>query len=167
MKDGQLTSLLGPVLAQFDLELESLDSVPAGKRRLLRITVDGDGPEGRGPTLDDIAEATRAISASLDEADVMGASAYTLEVSSRGISRPLNAAKHWRRNRGRLVRVELGSGPPVSGRIVASDDTGATLEVVADAKRGTLVERAVAYAEIVRAQVQVELNRKADEEDED
>jgi ribosome maturation factor RimP len=167
MTDGRLTALLESVLAQFDLELEALDSVPAGRRRLLRITVDGDGPEGHGPGLDDIAAATRAISDALDEVDIVGQQAYTLEVSSRGTSRPLTDAKHWRRNRGRLVRVDLSDGVQVTGHISASDDNGATLTIVTDAKRGTTTERALAYAEITRAQVQVELNRKADEKGED
>lgn len=167
MNDERLTSLLIPVLAQVSLELESLDSVPAGKRRLLRITVDGDGPAGRGPTLDEIAEATKAISASLDEADLMGAQAYTLEVSSRGTSRPLTEPKHWRRNHGRLVRVDLPDGQQVNGRILDSDADGVTLEVVTDPKRGTVSERELAYADISRAQIQVELNRRTDEEGED
>ena len=63
MKDSQLSALLTPILEHFGLELEDIDVMPAGKRRLLRVVVDGDGPDGRGPLLDDIAEATRAISA--------------------------------------------------------------------------------------------------------
>src|SRR6478735_5269525 len=93
MKDSQLSTLLTPILEHFGLELEEIDVMPAGKRRLLRVVVDGDGPEGRGPLLDDIAEATKAISAFLDTSDVVGSSAYTLEVSSRGINRPLTAPR--------------------------------------------------------------------------
>lgn len=167
MTNDHLTALLGSVLAQFDLELEALDSVPAGRRRLLRITVDGDGPGGRGPDLDEIAEATKAISIALDEADIMGQQAYTLEVSSRGTNRPLTESKHWRRNRDRLVRAELTDGTQVTGRIAGSDHHGATLTIVTDAKRGTTTERVLAYADITRARIQVELNRKADEEGED
>ena len=84
--------VLTPILAQFGLELEAVEVIPAGKRRLLRVVVDGDGPEGRGPLLDDIAEASKAISAALDTSDAVGSAAYTLEVSSRGISRPLDRA---------------------------------------------------------------------------
>ena len=62
MRDSQIASLLAPVLTPFGLELETVEVVPAGKRRLLRVVVDGDGPEGRGPLLDDIAAATKAIS---------------------------------------------------------------------------------------------------------
>ena len=62
MRESQIVGLLGPVLAQHGLELDAVEVLPAGKRRLLRVVVDGDGPEGRGPLLDDIAAATRAIS---------------------------------------------------------------------------------------------------------
>ncbi|MDO5500419.1 MAG: ribosome maturation factor RimP [Propionibacteriaceae bacterium] len=161
MNDSQLTSLLSPLLAQFALELESLDSVPAGRRRLLRVIVDGDGPEGRGPSLDDIAEATKAISTALDEADLVGDQAYTLEVSSRGTSRPLTQPKHWRRNRDRLVKAILADGGEVTGRVLRSDDSGATLEVVTDQKKNITAERELAFADITKALVQVELNRKS------
>ena len=83
MRDSQLTSLLTPIVEQFGLELEDVTVAPAGKRRLLRVTVDGDGPKGRGPSLDDIAEATKAISVALDGSSAVGNSPYTLEVSSR------------------------------------------------------------------------------------
>ena len=61
MKESQLTALLTQVLAQFDLELEAVEIIPAGKRRVLRVVVDGDGSSGRGPNLDEIAQATKAL----------------------------------------------------------------------------------------------------------
>lgn len=161
MKDTQLTALLTPVVEQFGLELEDVDVLPAGKRRLLRVVVDGDGPTGRGPLLDDIAEATKAISVALDASDAAGSSPYTLEVSSRGISRPLVAPRHWRRNTGRLVRLSLVGGAELTGRITAADEDGATLDVDG-------AEQAVAYGEVATAVVQVEFNRRtqADEDEE-
>lgn len=161
MKDSQLRSLLTPILEQLGLELEEIDVRPAGKRRLLRVVVDGDGPAGRGPLLDDIAEATKAISLALDTSDVVGNSPYTLEVSSRGISRPLTAPRHWRRNAGRLVQVTLTDGSAVSGRIASADDDVVRLDVEG-------AERQIAYGDVARAIVQVEFNRPAagDEDDE-
>lgn len=152
MKDSQLSSLLIPILEPFGLELEDVVVTPAGKRRLLRVTVDGDGPKGRGPSLDDIAEATKAISVALDGANAVGNNPYTLEVSSRGISRPLTAARHWRRNQGRLVSVHLSDGSSVTGRIETSDEDGVELEVDDSVRR-------IGYAEIGKAVVQVEFNR--------
>lgn len=159
MKDTQLSSLLNPIVEQFGLELEDLTVTPAGKRRLLRVTVDGDGPQGRGPSLDDIAEATKAISVALDDSTVVGNSPYTLEVSSRGISRPLTAPRHFRRNAGRLVQVHLADGSTVTGRIGSADDDGVELDVDGSPRR-------LAYDEIGKAVVQVEFNRPKATDDE-
>jgi len=152
MKDERISALLTPVLAQFGLELDALETVPAGKRRLLRVVVDGDGPGGRGPLLDDIAEASRALSDAPDASDATGNSAYTLEVSSRGVGRPLQLPRHWRRNLTRLVAVTLTGGEQLTGRVTTVDEDGAVLDVDG-------VARTVAYADVVKALVQVELNR--------
>jgi ribosome maturation factor RimP len=154
MKESQIAGLLTPILAQHGLDLDAVEVVPAGKRRLLRIVVDGDGPEGRGPLLDDIAEATKALSAALDESEAVGASPYTLEVSSRGVGRPLELPRHWRRNVGRLVSVTTTAGESFTGRIAAAGDEVVQLDV-----EGTT--RELAQADVTRALVQVELNRPA------
>jgi ribosome maturation factor RimP len=152
MKESQITGVLTPILAQFGLELEAVEIIPAGKRRLLRVVVDGDGPEGTGPLLDDIAEASTAASAALDRADVTGAAPYTLEVTSRGVNRPLELPRHWRRNIGRLVAVRLGAGDTITGRIVSSTEDVVELDLNGET-------REVRFVDVDRAQVQVELNR--------
>ena len=157
MKESQIAGLLTPILAQHGLDLEAVEVVPAGKRRLLRIVVDGDGPEGTGPLLDDIAEATRALSVALDESEAVGASPYTLEVSSRGVSRPLELPRHWRRNVGRLVAVTTTAGESFTGRITTAGDDAVELDV-----DGTV--RQLVQADVAKALVQVELNRRAPQE---
>lgn len=153
MNSAQISEVLNPVVAQFGLELDAVEVKPAGKRTVVRVVVDGDGPDGTGPSLDGIAEATRAVTAALDSADITGAGSYTLEVSSRGVSRPLTLPRHWRRNNGRLVTVTLTSGAQLTGRITGSTDHGVGLDV-----DGT--DRELAYDEIGSAVVQIELNRK-------
>ena len=164
MRESQIVGLLTPVLAQHGLDLDAVEVLPAGKRRLLRVVVDGDGPAGTGPLLDDIAEATRAISVALDESPVVGSSPYTLEVTSRGVSRPLELARHWRRNVGRLVAVTTTAGEALTGRITAAGEDVVSLEV-----EGAV--RELALAEVAKALVQVELNRPRvqtpDEDDDD
>lgn len=150
MHEDQLAALAGPILAGHGLELDSLDVTPMGKRKLLRITVDGDGPEGRGPLLDDISAAAGQLSAALDESDAVGAAPYTLEVTSRGVSKPLTEAKHYRRNTGRLVKLWLPDGE-VTGRIVSASDDAVTLDVDGATEN-------YALADIRKAVVQVELN---------
>ena len=141
---------LATPLGDLGLDVEAVELTPAGKRRILRIAVDGDD----GVTLDDVADATRTVSRVLDESDVMGEQPYTLEVTSRGVDRPLTLPRHWRRNRGRLVKVTMKDGQTVTGRIVDSSEDAATVDV--DGAR-----REIAYAEVVKALVQVEFNRKA------
>lgn len=158
MNSERLKEVLTPILAQFDLDLDAVEVIPAGKRSVVRIIVDGDGPAGKGPLLDDIAEATKAISIELDSSDVTGNGPYTLEVSSRGVSRPLTLPRHWRRNHDRLVAVTLAEGQTVTGRIAESDEERVTLDVDG-------AEQIIAYAEVTKALVQVELNRKTEEED--
>ena len=152
MKESQIAGVLTPILAQFGLELEAVEIIPAGKRRLLRVVVDGDGPDGNGPLLDEIAEASKAASAALDSAEVTGNAAYTFEVTSRGVSRPLERPRHWRRNAGRLVTVRLGEGDTITGRIVSSTEESVRLDV-----NGTPQD--IRFADVDRALIQVELNQ--------
>jgi ribosome maturation factor RimP len=139
-------------LGSLGLDVEAVEITPAGKRRILRVAVDRDG----GVTLDDVADATREVSRVLDESDVMGEQPYTLEVTSRGVDRPLTLPRHWRRNTGRLVRVTLSGGEALTGRVVETGDESVTLEVSG-------VRRDVALAEVASALVQVEFNRSAPE----
>ena len=145
----RIESELRDPLAQLGYDLEAVELSAAGKRSVLRIAVDKDG----GVTMDDVAEATRAVSAVLDDSPVMGEQAYTLEVTSRGVDRPLTLPRHWRRNADRLVKVSLVEGGEVEGRIGASDDGSVTLTIDGEGRR-------VAYADIAKAKVQIEFNRK-------
>src|SRR6476620_7376433 len=116
-RDRLAEELTGPMDA-LGLDLEAVDLTSAGKRRVLRVAIDNDG----GVTMDDIADATREVARLLDDTDVMGQQAYTLEVSSPGVDRPLRLPRHCRRNGGRLVKFPFDEGEPVIGRITANDD---------------------------------------------
>jgi ribosome maturation factor RimP len=136
-------------LEELGLDLEAVEMTPAGKRRVLRIAVDKDG----GVSLDDVAAATRAINETIDASDAMGEHPYTLEVTSRGVDRPLTEPRHWRRNRSRLVKVTLVDGTAVTGRIGDADEEQVSLDVDG-------VARAVPYTDVKKALVQIEFNRK-------
>lgn len=159
-----LVRLLEPVIRAMDMDLESLKVSTVGRRRLLRVVVDADG----GVSLDDIALASRELSARLDRGDQMGELPYTLEVSSPGVDRPLTQPRHWRRAVGRLVVVPLAGRPEghegndadsVRGRIVASTDKGVILDHDGE-------PREYEYAELGAGRVQVEFGR-LDEQDDD
>lgn len=144
----QLRSLLEPVVAAAGMDLEALTVTTAGRRRVLRVVVDSDG----GVSLDDVAAASTAISQVLDDSDVMGGAAYTLEVTSPGVDRPLVEPRHWRRATGRLVRAALTGGGEVRGRVLAVDADGVVFDV------GTRHVRH-RFAELGRGRVQVEFGR--------
>jgi ribosome maturation factor RimP len=148
----RLTEVLTAPVAHVGLDVEAIEVSQAGKRRVLRVAVDRDG----GVTMDDIADATREVSRVLDGSDVMGSQPYTLEVSSPGTDRPLVLPRHWRRNRGRLVKASLQDGTTLTGRVADSDDTGAVLDV--DGAR-----HEVRFDSVTRAKVQIEFNRRPDQ----
>jgi ribosome maturation factor RimP len=160
----RLTRLLEPVVHALGLDLEGIRVSAAGRRRLLRVTVDADG----GVSLDVIATASRELSARLDGAVEMGELPYTLEVSSPGIDRPLTEPRHWRRAVGRLVVAPLsadnghqaGNGAvSAEGRITGVTERGVTLDC-----DGAL--REYAYAELGPGRVQVEFGHLEPGDDE-
>jgi len=143
--DKRLAGMIQPVVAAAGLDLESVRVGTAGKRRLLRVVVDGD----RGVSLDETADVSREVSALLDASNVMGEVPYTLEVSSPGVDRPLTEPRHWRRAARRLVRVKVAGEGTVQGRVLVADEAGVTLDV--DGAR-----RAFTYGELGTGMVQVE-----------
>ncbi|MFE0457897.1 ribosome maturation factor RimP [Kitasatospora sp. NPDC058965] len=156
----RLRALLEPLAAQAGLDLEDVKVSQAGSRRQVQIDVDADG----GVDLDAIAEFSREVGQALDESDLMGSSAYVLEVGSPGVDRPLTEPRHWRRNTGRLVKVQLTEGGELVARILEGDDTGALVEVQPVKGRGKPKERRLEFAEVAKARIQVEFNRKEDEQ---
>jgi ribosome maturation factor RimP len=167
----------GPI-GELGLIIEDVAVTPAGKRRLVRIWLDrdlsglepGDESSVVAPlSLDEVAEATRAIGAALDASDAPGEAPYVLEVGSAGVDRPLKTSRHFRRNVSRLVEIWLAegeaeaAGDPIVGRLVAAGPEHVTV-VVAATKKAPEAERRIPYAEIARAQVQVEFARASTQE---
>lgn len=147
--DDRLATLVDECVSALGFDVEAIELTPAGNKRVLRIALDRDGGVG----IDHITEATRALSEELDASDVMGSQPYTLEVTSRGVDRPLTEPRHWRRNAGRLVRLRLADDSSIDGRIGDSDDDGVVIE-------GRTSSQRLAYDQITTALVQTELNRK-------
>ena len=146
----EIARLLEPVVGAHGLDLDDVSITPAGRRRVVRVVVDSES----GASLDEVAQASQAVSAALDDADVLGGQSYTLEVTSPGVDRPLTLPRHWRRNSGRLVKVRRGDGSEVTGRVTAVRDDAAELDV-----DGRPTE--VSFADVAKALVQVEFNRPA------
>ncbi|MFE3600069.1 ribosome maturation factor RimP [Streptomyces sp. NPDC059096] len=157
----RLRGLLEPLVSAKDLDLEEIEVSRAGRRRVLRIVVDSD----EGVDLDECAELSRSISEKLDETDEMGEDEYQLEVTSPGAERPLTEQRHYLRAVGRLARIQLHEGGELVARILAVDDGGLDLEVPGVKGRKPTARR-VEFAQIAKARVEIEFNRKDKKEEE-
>ena len=125
--DVSLEELLAPIVEQAGLELESVTRSRCDRTPLLRVVVDA--PIGAaGVDSDALANVSRAVSRALDDADPIDGE-YLLEVSTPGAERELTKVGHWMRQIGRLVRIKLRAGGYVSGRVVAANETSATIDV--------------------------------------
>lgn len=148
----EIVAKLEPVVAEAvtaaGFDLEELDVQQAGRRRLVKVVVDSENGVG----LDEIADASHAISGVLDVHEHVLAGSYTLEVTSPGVNRPLTKSRHWKRNRYRLVRVRLKDSTELVVRVGEADDGGVL--VLADGKI-----RRLAYKDIERAVVEVEFQQ--------
>lgn len=155
-----LLELLRPVVTDAGYDLEDITVSAAGRRSLVRVTVDADG----GIDLDAVATVSRIVSDAMDAdatSSAVLAGSYVLEVSSPGVDRPLTQPRHWRRAVGRLVAVDVRGGTReggerLTGRVLATDDATVRLDV-----DGT--HRSIPWPELGRGKVQVEFNRSEGE----
>lgn len=149
---GELASRLQPIVAEAvtaaGFDLDSFEVQQAGRRQLVKVVVDADDGVG----LDEVAEVSRKVSAALDENEHVLASAYTLEVTSPGLDRPLTQPRHWRRARFRLVKITPAEGAPFVARVGhAGEDTVRVLD-------GGKI-RDVRYADVAKAVVEIEFKQ--------
>jgi ribosome maturation factor RimP len=151
--DGELRGVLEPVVVAAGFELDTLHVGAAGRRHTVRLVVDSD----TGVGLDDIARLSRAASEELDRHEHLLGGAYTLEVTSPGVDRPLTVPRHWRRAHLRLVAVRPQEGAPFQARVGDAGDRAVVLLV-----DGAL--REVRYADVAHAAVEVEFNPPPAEE---
>lgn len=144
----RLEPVVAAAVASAGFELEQVNIQQAGRTQLVKVVVDGD--DGIG--LDEVADVSRAVSEALDSQDAVLAGAYTLEVTSPGLDRPLTKPRHWRRARLRKVAVKrLASDGTAKfvARVGDADDEGVELLVDGQLRR-------ISYSEIEHAVVEVE-----------
>ncbi|MHA6763157.1 ribosome maturation factor RimP [Streptacidiphilus sp. PAMC 29251] len=157
--NDRLHVLLEPLAVEAGVDLEEVALSKVGGRRVLDVTLDADG----GVDLDTVAELSRAFGALLDGPEgtaVLGEGEYRLEVGSPGAERLLTQPRHWRRARTRLVKVQPKAGAEFVGRVQESDEDGVLLEIPPVKGKGKATERRLGFAEIAKARVQIEFNRK-------
>ena len=85
-----------------EIELWDVEYVKEGSEFYLRVYIDKPG----GITIDDCVEVNRALNPKLDEEDFVE-EAYTLEVSSPGLTRKLKKDRDFEKSIGKLVHIKL------------------------------------------------------------
>jgi ribosome maturation factor RimP len=100
-----------------------------GRGRTLSVILDADQPV---PT-DVVEQVSKQLSRALDAEDPI-AGAYTLEVTTPGLDRPLQSARDFRRQLGHEVLVSLADGE-LQGVVGSVDDQALTLQVAGDQVR--------------------------------
>jgi ribosome maturation factor RimP len=134
---ARIWELAKPLAETQGVEIVDIELRREGSRggRVLRLYLDKDG----GPNMDDLSQVSRELSALLDVHDIVEG-AYTLEVSSPGINRPLKSPEHFQRFIGKMVRVRtrdlvqgrrsfLGPLLDVSAEKIAVNQDGARVEI--------------------------------------
>jgi ribosome maturation factor RimP len=148
----QVIELLDDEFARAGYEIE--DVMLDGSARPPRITVIADGDKPLD--LDTIATLSQSASRLLDDADAVGPQ-YVLEVSSRGVERPLTSEKHFRRAQGRKAEVTMADGSRLTGRIGDTADGRLRLVVRGPGRSGWSVHD-IPLADVAKAVVQVEFS---------
>lgn len=147
--EARVFELLEPVVAVDGYELVEVEYLFDEGRPVLRIYID---KAGGGITLEDTTAVTHLVDPVLDVEDPID-NAYTLEVSSPGLDRPLRKPEHFSRYAGEEVRIrtekklaEAGNRRNFTGILKGYHDGKVTVDV-----DGTLFD--VPHEAIVRAHV--------------
>jgi ribosome maturation factor RimP len=121
-----LRAAIADVVADLDVELVDVAVKGPRNKRVVKIVADS-LVDDDGLDVDRIADVSHAIG---DIADDVVEGAYTLEVSSPGVDRPLTTPRHFRRNLDRTVEVRHARGDSdtqTTGTIAEVDDDQVTL----------------------------------------
>lgn len=108
-KEQELLDALAPTADANGVEIVTIEVVGASKAPTIRVYIDTEG----GVSFDELASAQTWINDIMDRIDPFPG-AYTLEVSSPGIDRPLRTREHFERFAGETVQVSLRQ--PLDGR---------------------------------------------------
>jgi ribosome maturation factor RimP len=156
----QVRAVASRVAAGYGLEIFDVQFRREAPGMVLRVRLDRPGPAATAEecvSVDDCARVSRDLSAILDVEDLVPI-AYTLEVSSPGLDRPLRQEDDYRRFAGRLAKIVMrervdGQGF-FRGRLVGVEGTDDVVDVLIRAEDGKT--HRVPFAVITRANLEVE-----------
>lgn len=124
--DAAVESAIEAKVTGMGYELYEVKFFSAGGKKILRVFAEG----ASGITLDECADISRSLGEILDEMDFVNG-AYTLEVSSPGLDRPLVTPRDFRRLIDKKVQVryrnDVGKQRKSSGILTAVTEEAITL----------------------------------------
>lgn len=125
----EVRQLAEPMLQAQGFELVDVEYQRERQGWVLRIYIDRQG----GVNIENCAEVNRELGTILDVRDIIP-NAYTLEVSSPGLTRPLKKLDDFTRYQGRLVKIKTwqpigGRGKVFKGRLMGMEGEKIILEV--------------------------------------
>lgn len=125
--ENKTEELLTPIASAHGVTIYDVEYVKEAGEYYLRAYIDKEG----GVTIDDCVDVSRALSDALDKDDFIE-DAYTLEVSSPGLTRQLTKDKHFAQSLGRTVEVKLYKAidkqKEFTGALKAFDQDSVTIE---------------------------------------
>jgi ribosome maturation factor RimP len=128
-KMAAVWGIVEPIALELGLEVIDVEHRREGRGAILRLLVDRAG--GGGVTLDELTSVSRQVSDVLDVRDDAVPGAFTLEVSSPGINRPLTRPSHFPPFIGKRVHVRtrrpLGERHTFRGVLTAVGTDGITV----------------------------------------
>lgn len=155
----RIAEVVKPILWSLGLDLVEVSVAGQHARTVVRIFID----KADGLTLEDCARAHRALNPALDVADPFP-HAYTLEISSPGLDRPLRQAGDFRRLQGKRVSLKLKEPHRGQWRVVGTvadvDEQAVTVTLQDGASNESL---RCEFSRIVRAKQEVEIRRSRQE----
>lgn len=137
----EISAAIRPIIEATGNYLEELTITSAGKVKILTVIIDSDNHLN----LDQVTAVTKEISEIIESLEGLGDGAFTLEVTSPGIDRPLTKPRHWRKNLDRLVKITMTGGQEITGRIGEATDS----TVLVDLQK-------VSFEDIKRAVLEIE-----------
>lgn len=130
-KENMILEALQPMAESSGIEVVTVETTSSKKSPVVRVYIDS----ADGISFNELTSAQSWIGEEMDRIDPFPG-AYTLEVSSPGIDRPLRTPEHFQRFVGDVAKVrtaeKLGSRSNFKGEILDADDEGVRLDVDGD-----------------------------------
>jgi ribosome maturation factor RimP len=120
----KIEGLVEPLLEDLNLELVELHVSGSQRRKLVRLYVDGPN----GVTVDQCAKLSREIGDIFDTFDPIDG-AYTLEVSSPGLTRQLKTDRDFERVVGKELQLDVSGLGARVGKLVSVDPRCIVVEI--------------------------------------